>query len=162
MIEYQAVMTLLEHLTASRLSAEDVEALLDAVAAVAEPVRLAFLWRPAVPDPDDDMVLEAAVNGQAEIVTFNVRDFGNAAERSELKFSRPARAEAIGGGDMRIAISHLGFRSVYEARVASERAKYVAVAESCRADGAERAARGNPARAGYPQAGGAECAVGGD
>ena len=93
MIEYQAVMTRLEHLTASRLSAEDVEALLDAVAAVAEPVRLAFLWRPAVPDPDDDMVLEAAVNGQADaIVTFNVRDFGNAAERFGTEVLAPGKA----------------------------------------------------------------------
>jgi hypothetical protein len=32
----------------------------DAVAAVAEPVRLAYLWQPTLPDVDDDMVLEAA------------------------------------------------------------------------------------------------------
>jgi predicted nucleic acid-binding protein len=53
--------------------------LLDAVAAVVEPVRLAFLWRPVVRDPDDDMVLEAAVNGRADaLVTFNIRDFDEA------------------------------------------------------------------------------------
>jgi hypothetical protein len=28
-------------------------------------VQLAYLWRPALPDVDDDMVLEAAVNGRA-------------------------------------------------------------------------------------------------
>jgi hypothetical protein len=39
----------------------DVEAL-PTVAAVAEPVQLAYLWRPALPDVDDDMVLEAAVS----------------------------------------------------------------------------------------------------
>ena len=50
--------------------------MLDAVAAVAEPVLLDFLWRPALPDPDDDMVLETGVNGQADaIVTFNRRHF---------------------------------------------------------------------------------------
>src|SRR5216684_3692045 len=76
LIEYQAVMSRREHLTASRLSATDLEALLDAVAAVAEPVLLDFLWRPALPDPDDDMVLETGVNGQADaIVTFNRRHF---------------------------------------------------------------------------------------
>ena len=82
MIEYEAVMTRAEHLATSRLVVADVEALLDAVAAVAEPVRLAFLWRPTLSDADDDMVLEAAVNGQADaIVTFNKRDFGGAASQ---------------------------------------------------------------------------------
>jgi hypothetical protein len=82
LIEYEAVMTRAEHLGAAGLSAADVGSLLDAVAAVAEPVRLAYLWRPALPDADDDMVLEAAVNGRADgIVTFNLADFGPAAER---------------------------------------------------------------------------------
>lgn len=36
-----------------------------------------FLWRPQLRDPADELVLEAAVNGQAlAIVTFNQRDFG--------------------------------------------------------------------------------------
>jgi putative PIN family toxin of toxin-antitoxin system len=74
--EYEAVMCRPDHLTASRLSISDVHILLDAVVSVAEPVRLAFLWRPMLSDPNDDMVLEAAVNGQAErLVTFNRRDF---------------------------------------------------------------------------------------
>jgi predicted nucleic acid-binding protein len=76
MIEYQAVMTRPEHLRAARLSANDIDDLLDAIAAVAEPVRLAFLWRPTLRDADDDMVLETAVNGRADaIVTLNKRDF---------------------------------------------------------------------------------------
>jgi putative PIN family toxin of toxin-antitoxin system len=76
LIEYEAVMTRPEHLMAAGLTAAEVGTLLDAVAAVAEPVRLAFLWRPLLPDIDDDMVLETAVNGRADwIVTFNRRDF---------------------------------------------------------------------------------------
>jgi predicted nucleic acid-binding protein len=50
--------------------------LLDAVAVLAVPVWLDFLWRPTLSDPDDDMVLETAVNGQADaIATFNRRYF---------------------------------------------------------------------------------------
>ncbi|WMT92622.1 putative toxin-antitoxin system toxin component, PIN family [Pelagibacterium sp. H642] len=93
MIEYQAVMTRPEHLEASGLSAEDVNTLLDAVAAVVEPVRLAFLWRPAVRDQNDDMVLEAAVNGQADaIVTFNLRDFDQVAARFGVEVLSPGAA----------------------------------------------------------------------
>jgi predicted nucleic acid-binding protein len=93
LIEYEAVLTRAEHLTVAGLSAADVAELLDAVAAVAEPVRLAYLWRPALPDMDDDMVLEAAVNGRAEgIVTFNLRDFGTVAERFGIQVLLPGDA----------------------------------------------------------------------
>lgn len=90
LIEYEAVMTRIEHLRVARLSVTDVGMLLDAVAAVAEPVRLAFLWRPILADIDDDMVLEAAVNGRADaIVTFNRRDFGAAAEQFGIPVLSP-------------------------------------------------------------------------
>jgi predicted nucleic acid-binding protein len=76
LIEYEAVMTRRSHLTASRLSVADIGAVLDAVAAVAVPVRLDYLWRPVLNDADDDIVLETAVNGRADaIVTFNRRHF---------------------------------------------------------------------------------------
>jgi putative PIN family toxin of toxin-antitoxin system len=81
LIEYEATMTQPEQLTAAGLTADEVGRLLDAVAAVAESVTLAFLWRPLLPDADDDMVLETAVNGRADgIVTFNRCDLA-AAER---------------------------------------------------------------------------------
>jgi putative PIN family toxin of toxin-antitoxin system len=93
LMEYQAVMSRPEHLAASRLSPSDVEALLDAVAAVSEPVLLDFLWRPVLPDPDDDMVLETGVNGQADaIVTFNRRHFGPATKRFGIEVLLPADA----------------------------------------------------------------------
>jgi predicted nucleic acid-binding protein len=76
MLQYQAVLTRPEHLAACGLSATDVGAILDDLAAVARPVRLAFRWRPRLSDPDGDMVLETAINGGASaIVTFNQRDF---------------------------------------------------------------------------------------
>lgn len=76
MLEYEAVLTRPEHLKVSRASEEDVTDVLDGLALVAKRVTFAFRWRPALPDPNDDMVLETAVNGQAHaIVTFNERDF---------------------------------------------------------------------------------------
>jgi putative PIN family toxin of toxin-antitoxin system len=93
LIEYQAVMSRREHLAASRMSAADVEVLLDAVAAVVEPVLLDFLWRPALPDPDDDMVVETGVNGRADaIVTFNRRHFVTVTKQFGLGVLSPADA----------------------------------------------------------------------
>jgi predicted nucleic acid-binding protein len=57
------------------LNEREVEIFLDAVLAMAEPVKVHFLWRPQLRDPGDEMVLETAVNGQTDaLVTFNVRD----------------------------------------------------------------------------------------
>jgi predicted nucleic acid-binding protein len=88
-----AVMSRAEHLNASGLSTVDLRALLDAVAAVAEPVRLAYLWRPTLPDVNDDMVLEAAVNGQAYgIVTFNLSDLSSPAKQFGIEVMRSGEA----------------------------------------------------------------------
>jgi predicted nucleic acid-binding protein len=76
-----------------------LEMQVDAVATVCTPVRLAFLWRPTLRDPDDDMVLEAAVNGQAHaIVTFNRRDFRPAMAKFGIEVLSPGVAvERLGG-----------------------------------------------------------------
>jgi putative PIN family toxin of toxin-antitoxin system len=58
------------------LPAQAVSDVLDFVCAAAIRQRVHFLWRPRLTDVKDDMVLEAAVNGQCHsIVTWNVRDF---------------------------------------------------------------------------------------
>ena len=55
-----------------------------------EPVELHFRWRPQLRDPNAEMVLEAAVNGQADaLVTYNVADFASAGERFNLPVLRP-------------------------------------------------------------------------
>lgn len=93
LLEYEAVMTRPEHLAASGLDAQEVGVILDTVAATAEPVRLALLWRPAVRDPNDDMVLETAANGGADaIVTLNARDFIPVAERFGVAVWSPGEA----------------------------------------------------------------------
>jgi putative PIN family toxin of toxin-antitoxin system len=93
LVEYEAVMTRADHLRAAGVSTRDVNVLLDAITAVAEPVHLDFLWRPTLNDPDDDMVLETAINGMADaIVTFNLRDFTPAASRFEVSVLLPRDA----------------------------------------------------------------------
>ena len=93
MLEYEAVLTRPEHLAAAQISTSDVEVLLDAIALVIEPIRISYLWRPMLPDPGDDLVLETAVNGRADVVvTFNRRDFEPAAGRFRLEVVTPAGA----------------------------------------------------------------------
>ncbi len=58
------------------IATDAIDAVLDRVCAVSVRQPIYFLWRPRLRDPKDDMVLEAAVNGQAEfIVTHNGADF---------------------------------------------------------------------------------------
>ena len=64
---------------------------LDVLAGVVVPVEVFYLWRPQLKDANDDMVLEAAVSGQADaIVTFNIRDFLPSAEKFNLKVMTPS------------------------------------------------------------------------
>jgi predicted nucleic acid-binding protein len=89
-IEYEAVLTRPDNLAAARLNATEIGLFLDGLAALVTPVRPHFLWRPQLRDPNDEMVLEAAVKGRAEvIVTFNLRDFLPAAGRFRLEVARP-------------------------------------------------------------------------
>ena len=78
LLEYEAVLTRPEHLRVRGLSPAEVDAILDGLAAITEHVDLHYLWRPLLPDADDDMVLETANNGGATaIVTFNSKHYGS-------------------------------------------------------------------------------------
>ena len=91
-LQYEAVLTRPEHLAGSGASVTDVSVLLDALCSVCEPVGISYLWRPTLRDPDDEMVLEAAMNGNADcLLTFNERDFKGAA-RLNIKVQRPGPA----------------------------------------------------------------------
>jgi len=92
-LEYESVLTRPQHLAACGLSSTDVSYVLDDLAAIARPVRLAFRWRPRLSDPDDDMVLETAINGGASaIVTFNRRDFATGMESFKCAVVLPVMA----------------------------------------------------------------------
>lgn len=94
-MEYEAVCRRSEHREASGLSSQQVQIFLDAIIAMGEPVPTHFLWRPQLRDPNDEMVLEAAVNGRAAaLVTFNVRDYGTAAAQFGVEVLLPREAIA--------------------------------------------------------------------
>jgi putative PIN family toxin of toxin-antitoxin system len=89
-VEYEAVATRPEHLAAAAATIADVRNVLDVLAHHIVPVEIHYLWRPRLRDPDDDMVLEVAVNGRAEmIVTFNGRDFGRVPAEFGIIVVRP-------------------------------------------------------------------------
>lgn len=92
-LEYEAVLTREEHRKVHNLSVLEVEDVINSLASVAEPVQISFLWRPLLSDPTDDMVLESAVNGRADLlVTFNQEDFTAAAKAFAVEIVRPSEA----------------------------------------------------------------------
>ena len=74
LMEYESVLKrpgLLPH-----LSERDIDTVLDQFASRAIEQKVYFAWRPFLPDPDDDMLVELAIAGSASyIVTSNIRDF---------------------------------------------------------------------------------------
>ena len=92
-LEYEAVLTREEHRKVHGLGVPELDEVINSLVRVAEAVQIRFLWRPLLSDPNEDMVLETAFNGRADLlVTFNQKDFAAAAERLALKILRPSEA----------------------------------------------------------------------
>ena len=90
-LEYEQALTRAELLLETGIRMADVSMFLSDIARIVEPVELHFLWRPQLPDPGDEMVLETAVNGRADVlVTHNERDFVGA-ESFGVTVLTPAR-----------------------------------------------------------------------
>jgi putative PIN family toxin of toxin-antitoxin system len=86
-LEYEAVLKRQEH----GLSAQFVDGFLAELAPCIFPAEIWFQWRPQLPDAGDEMVLEAAMNGQAKaIVTHNKRDFEPVVGRFGIEILSPA------------------------------------------------------------------------
>lgn len=89
-LEYEDVLKRSEQREVSGLTLAQVDMALAALAAAVEPVEVHFAWRPQLAGPDDEMVLDAAVNGRADaLVTHNLADFAHAAPRFGLVLLRP-------------------------------------------------------------------------
>jgi len=73
-LEYEEIAK--RHSRALALTYQEIDDILDYLCSVAGLHDIFYLWRPFLPDPDDDMLLELAVEGGCQrIVTFNQRDF---------------------------------------------------------------------------------------
>jgi putative PIN family toxin of toxin-antitoxin system len=78
-VEYKAVLLRPENLL-NRTPAT-VESFLDFLLSISHLQEVFFAWRPALPDPDDDFILELAVAADCGyIVTHNIRDFRGSAK----------------------------------------------------------------------------------
>lgn len=96
-LEYESVLKRPEVMQMHQLGAQDIDDVLHGLCAMVEPVQSHFLWRPQLRDPNDEMVLEAAINGMAtHLVTFNLRDFDPPVQRHRLQ--SPARLGPVACG----------------------------------------------------------------
>jgi putative PIN family toxin of toxin-antitoxin system len=89
-LEYEAVLKRPEQRLAHGLRLRNIDRFLSALASACEAVEVSFRWRPQLSDPNDEMVLEAAVNGRADaLITHNLRDFAKGAARFGVRVLRP-------------------------------------------------------------------------
>lgn len=90
LLEYETVLTRPKVLARAEVTAEEVLQVLDELAGLCVPVAFDYRWRPQAQDPDDDLVLETAVNGGADVIaTFNVADMAAGARRFGIPTERP-------------------------------------------------------------------------
>jgi len=58
------------------IETEDIDDILDYICTIADKREIFYLWRPYLKDPQDDMILELAVESESDyIITYNKRDF---------------------------------------------------------------------------------------
>jgi predicted nucleic acid-binding protein len=90
-LEYEA--TCMKSLSALNLSADDIKELLDYFCHVGKQSAIRFRVRPSVADPDDELVLEAAIaSGSEWIVTHNIGDMAAGAARYGIEVITPGEA----------------------------------------------------------------------
>lgn len=89
-LEYREVALRPEHVNASALNRGEILELIEALEAFSEPVEVLIKNRPLTSDPDDDMVMDLAINGGAEaLVTGNTKHFASAGKRFGIPVLSP-------------------------------------------------------------------------
>ena len=90
-LEYEDVLKRAEQRLGHGLTIDQIDGLLAELAAIIEPIDVRFLWRPQTRDPADEMVLEAAINGRADIlITHNIGDFIDPCKNFDIEVLRPS------------------------------------------------------------------------
>lgn len=71
------------------LTLSDIDSVIDAICAIANRCNIFYLWRPVARDPDDDFLIDLAVECQANfIITYNRKDL-QPAEKFGIKVVTP-------------------------------------------------------------------------
>lgn len=92
LLEYEDVLNRMTLYKGCLLNATEREALLHAFLSVSQWASVYYLWRPNLPDEDDNHVFELAVAGNARaVITHNVADFSGELSFPGITVQTPAQ-----------------------------------------------------------------------
>lgn len=79
------------------LSLTDIDELLDGICTIANKRSIFYLWRPTASDPDDDFLLDLAMESQSDfIITFNKKDLREAEKFGIISLSPKEFLQKVG------------------------------------------------------------------
>ncbi len=88
--EYETVLKRSVHVDVHGFSDEEIDRFLLLLAGYVDKPTIYYQWRPQLNDPDDELVLEAAISGQADaVITHNIADFLPAANHFGIQVVTP-------------------------------------------------------------------------
>jgi len=89
-LEYESVAKRIVAEKQLPLTNGDIEELIEMLTQAANLWQIRFLWRPFLPDPNDEMLLELAFTANCDfIVTYNLRDFRGVKENFGIEVITP-------------------------------------------------------------------------